>query len=75
MIPSATITSQCHRLQGSRSSRLGMSVVTVLPVPPVTPSALMDDKRPSPAFRLRPSPLDGEAVSALRYTPPARGAP
>ena len=30
VIPSATITIQCHRLHGSRSSRAGMSVLTVL---------------------------------------------
>src|SRR4051794_9526312 len=31
VIPSAMTTSQCHRLQGSRSSRRGMSVRTVSP--------------------------------------------
>jgi hypothetical protein len=80
---SDTTTSQCRRLHGRRSSRAGMSVMTVLPVPPATRSCLSATlaltlltsralpRKNNVAGRLS---ARGGAVE-FRYTPPARGAP
>ena len=43
VMPSPATISQCHRLHGSRSRRLGIIVSTTLPVEPSSPVALAED--------------------------------
>src|SRR3954449_7215936 len=61
--PSAITTSQCQRLHGSRSRRAGMFVLTVSPVPPVTPTVAAPALTSSPfcACRFRQN-NDGAAL-------------
>jgi hypothetical protein len=76
VIPSPMTTSQCQRLHGSRSSRFGMFVSTVLPVAPSSPVAVTALKASPPRLKVRygdndEAPTKGAAGRC--YTHPAFG--